>query len=71
MKIFESNTTEDMINLLENHNLVQPVFNSIAERIKYICTERFKIEFDAIIVNMNGDVLNNNFKTTLKSKKIL
>jgi len=70
-KIFESNTTEDMINLLENHNLVQPVFNSIAERINNLCTERFKIDFDTIIVNMNGDVLNNNFKTTLKSKKIL
>jgi cobalt-precorrin-5B (C1)-methyltransferase len=70
-KIFESNTTEDMINLLENHNLVQPVFNSIAERINSLCTERFKIDFDTIIVNMNGDVLNNNFKTTLKSKKIL
>ncbi len=64
-KIFESNTTEEMINLLEKQNLVKPVFNSIAESIKHICSERFKMEFDCMIVNMNGDVLNNNHTTRL------
>ena len=62
-RIFESNTTEDMIKLLEIENLVQPVFNSIAKRVNYICSERFKIDFDVIIVNMNGQVLNNNHET--------
>lgn len=64
-QIFESNTTEDMINLLEKENLVQPVFNSIAERVNNICSERFKIDFDVIIVNMEGQVLNNNHKTNI------
>jgi cobalt-precorrin-5B (C1)-methyltransferase len=64
-KIFNSNTTEDMIILLEKNDLVQSVFNSIAERIERVCSERFNIDFDILIVNMNGQVLNNNHKTSL------
>jgi len=68
-EIFKSNTTEEMITLLEEHSLVQMVFNSIAESIKIICSERFRIDFDVIIVNMKGKVLNNNHKTPIISKK--
>ncbi len=68
-EIFDSNTTEEMITLLEKYSLVQMVFNSIAERIKIICSERFKISFDVIIVNMDGRVLNNNHDTPIISKK--
>ena len=68
-RIFESNTTEDMINLLEKENLVQGVFNSIAKRVNYICSERFKIDFDVIIVDMKGQVLNNNHKNPIISDK--
>ncbi len=64
-QIFESNTTEDMINLLEKEYLVQQVFNSIAKRLNDICSERFKIDFDVIIVDMKGRVLNNNHKTNI------
>jgi len=62
-KIFKSNTTEEMIDLLEKQKLLKPVFNSIATNIKDICTEKFKMEFDCIIVNMKGDILNNNHTT--------
>lgn len=60
-QIFESNSTEEMIKILDENDLVQKVFNSIAQQIKDICSYRFKIDFDVIIVNMAGDVLNNNF----------
>jgi cobalt-precorrin-5B (C1)-methyltransferase len=62
-EIFQSNTTEEMIDILKKHSIVKNVFNSIAERIKEICTDRFKIDFDVIIVNMEGQVLNNNYKS--------
>jgi cobalt-precorrin-5B (C1)-methyltransferase len=52
-----------MIDILKKHSIVKNVFNSIAERIKEICTDRFKIDFDVIIVNMEGQVLNNNYKS--------
>ena len=68
-EIFDSNTTEEMITLLEKYSLVEMVFNSIAERIKIICSERFRISFDIIIVNMDGRVLNNNHATPIISKK--
>jgi cobalt-precorrin-5B (C1)-methyltransferase len=67
-QIFKSNTTEEMLNILEKHGLVLEVFNSIAQKIKDICSIRFKIGFDVIIVNMAGDVLNNNHKTQIISK---
>ena len=57
-KIFRSNTTEDMISILEEKNLVKSVFNSIANEIKLICSQKFNIHFKVIIVNMNGEILN-------------
>ena len=57
-KMFKSNTTEDMISILEENKLVNTVFNSIANEIKLICTQKFNIKFNVIIVNMNGELLN-------------
>ena len=68
-EIFESNTTEEMIDILKKHSLLTNVFNSIAERIKYICSDRFQIDFDVIIVNMEGHVLNNNYESTTMRKQ--
>lgn len=62
-QIFRSNTTEDMIQLLNKHDLVKPVFNSIASRIIKLCLERFEVNLDVIIVDMKGEILNNNYKT--------
>ncbi len=67
-EIFESNTTEEMIDILKKASIVNNVFNSIAATIKDICTDRFKIDFDVIIVNMEGQILNNNYKLTIKQK---
>ena len=69
-EIFESNTTEEMINILNKHSIVKNVFNNIAERIKNICSERFEIDFDVIIVNMEGQVLNNNYKSIIIRNKV-
>jgi cobalt-precorrin-5B (C1)-methyltransferase len=66
-QIFKSNTTEDMINLLKGRNMVSSVFNNIAREITEICSNKFNIKFDVIIVNMDGEVLNNNYKSQLKS----
>jgi cobalt-precorrin-5B (C1)-methyltransferase len=58
-RIFESKTTEEMINILDNENLVSKVFKGIAETIRATCQERFNLDFEVIIVNMNGEILNN------------
>ncbi len=58
--IFESNTTEDMIDILDNENLVKAVFNSIALAIKDRCQERYDMKFDVVIAKMDGSVLNSN-----------
>jgi cobalt-precorrin-5B (C1)-methyltransferase len=58
--VFESNTTEDMIDLLYDENLVDPVFNSIAGSIKDLCQDKYDMNFDVVIVRMDGTVLNQN-----------
>ncbi len=57
-RIFESKTTESMIDILNGENLVFDVFNKIAESIKKKCRERYKTDFDVIIVRMDGTILN-------------
>jgi cobalt-precorrin-5B (C1)-methyltransferase len=52
-----------MIDILKEYSIVKKVFNSIAASIKDICTDMFNIDFDVIIVNMEGQVLNNNYKS--------
>lgn len=64
-QIFRSNTTEDMMQLLDKHGMVLQVFNSIASKIIEVCLERFDIDLDVIIVNMKGEILNNNYKTRI------
>lgn len=59
-QIFESNTTEDMINILKEENLVPSVFNSIAGSIKDLCQDKYQMNFDVVIVQMDGTVLNQN-----------
>ncbi|MTK64501.1 MAG: cobalamin biosynthesis protein CbiD [Methanobacterium sp.] len=57
-QIFESTTTEDMITVLEENGLKTKVFNSIAKRMKQLCSTKFNMDFEVIIVNMEGDILN-------------
>ena len=56
---------EEMINILKKHAIVNNVFNSIAATIKDICTDMFNIDFDVIIVNMEGQILNGNYKSVI------
>lgn len=67
VQIFKSNTTEDMIRLLDEKGLRNSVFNSIASRIIEVCNERFDVNLDdVVVVNMEGEILNSNYKTKIK-----
>lgn len=57
-KIFKANTTEEMMAILEDENLLKETFNSIAHSIKERCSELFPGKLDVIIVKMDGTVLN-------------
>lgn len=63
--IFHSNTTEEMIELLDGADLVESVFNSIGQSIKERCQEKYKGELDVVIVKMDGTVLNSNHNVLL------
>ena len=56
--IFNSNTTEDMIEVLEAKNLTEAVFNSIAQSIVKHCQERFNLKPEVIILKMDGTKTN-------------
>ncbi|OPX57372.1 MAG: putative cobalt-precorrin-6A synthase (deacetylating) [Methanobacterium sp. PtaB.Bin024] len=66
-KVFNSNTTEDMISVLDTKKLTEPVFNSIAQSIKERCQERFNITPEVLILKMDGTILNNNHQVKLKA----
>jgi cobalt-precorrin-5B (C1)-methyltransferase len=66
-QIYHSNTTEEMMNLLDNENLVEPVFNSIADAVKERCQEKYNGELNVVIVKMDGTVLNTNHEVSFKS----
>jgi len=63
--IYHSNTTEDMINLLEENGLLKDVFNSIATAIKERCQECFGLDPEVLILNMDGIPLNQNHRINL------
>lgn len=56
--IFKSKTTEDMINILDTEGMTFDVFNQIGKSIKERCQEKYNINFDVIIVTMDGRILN-------------
>ncbi|MGZ7115912.1 MAG: cobalt-precorrin-5B (C(1))-methyltransferase CbiD [Methanobacterium sp.] len=57
-KVFKSKTTEDMVDILDKENLTFEVFNRIGKTVKEKCQERAGIDFDVIIVRMDGKILN-------------
>ncbi|HMK53150.1 MAG TPA: cobalt-precorrin-5B (C(1))-methyltransferase CbiD [Methanobacteriaceae archaeon] len=59
--VFNSTTTEEMTSILEENNLSLPVFNQIADSIKERCQERHNMEFEVMILKMNGTILNSNY----------
>ena len=61
-RIFTSKTTDDMMDILDEINLSVDVTNSIALAIKERCFERFELDLNVILVDMEGNYLNNNFE---------
>ncbi len=60
-KLFDSKTTDDMMDILNEINLSVEVSNSIASAIKDRCKQRFDLDLNVILVDMEGTYLNNNF----------
>jgi cobalt-precorrin-5B (C1)-methyltransferase len=67
--IYHSNTTENMINLLEENGILKDVFNSIATAIKERCLERFGLDPEVLILKMDGTPLNQNHRINLNFTK--
>ncbi|MDI9623836.1 MAG: cobalt-precorrin-5B (C(1))-methyltransferase CbiD [Methanothermobacter sp.] len=63
VKIFNKRTVERMITELDEAGLTQPVFDSIASSIRKKCKENYPMDFDVLIFNLKGRILNTNFKT--------
>lgn len=61
-RLFLSKTTDDMMDILDDINLSVEVTNSIAQSIKERCFERFELDLNVILVDMEGNYLNNNFE---------
>ena len=65
VKIFEAKTTEEIINILKKEKLDTRVLNSIVYAIKRKCLNRFDLELNVIIVDMEGNILNTNYDNKL------
>lgn len=60
-KLFDSKTTDDMMDILNELNISVDVSNSIANAIQERCKQRFDLDLNVILVDMEGNYLNNNF----------
>lgn len=61
-RLFDSKTTDDMMDILNELNLSVEVSNSIASAIHERCLQRFDLDLNVILVDMEGNYLNDNFK---------
>ncbi|AMD17948.1 cobalt-precorrin-6A synthase [Methanobrevibacter sp. YE315] len=60
-RLFDSKTTDDMMSILYELNVSTEVSNSIAQAIRERCKQRFDLDLNVILVDMEGTYLNNNF----------
>ena len=60
-RLFDSKTTDDMMSILEELDVSVEVSNSIANAIHDRCMQRFDLDLNVIIVDMEGTYLNDNF----------
>ena len=60
-QLFDSKTTDDMMDILNEINLSVEVSNSIASAIRDRCKQRFDLDLNVILVDMEGTYLNDNF----------
>lgn len=61
-RLFNSKTTDDMMDILKDINLSVEVSNSIASAIHERCMQRFDLDLNVILVDMEGNYLNSNMK---------
>lgn len=64
--LFDSKTTDDMMDILDEINLSVEVCNSIAEAIRDRCMQRFELDLNVFLVDMEGNYLNSNMKLITK-----
>lgn len=61
-RLFDSKTTDDMMSILNELNISVEVSNSIAQAIKERCAQRFDLDLNVILVDMQGNYLNDNYE---------
>lgn len=66
-EIFKANTTEEMMFILEEVDLLEETFNSIALAVKERSHELFPEELEVVIVKMDGTVLNTNHQVEIRA----
>ena len=60
-RLFDSKTTDDMMDILNELNISVEVSNSIADAIRDRCMQRFDLDLNVILVDMEGNYLNDNW----------
>ncbi|MBQ2654570.1 MAG: cobalamin biosynthesis protein CbiD [Methanobrevibacter sp.] len=63
-RLYDSKTTDDMMDILDEINLSVEVSNSIATAIHERCMQRFDLDLNVILVDMEGNYLNDNMEIT-------
>ena len=61
-RLFDSKTTDDMMDILNELGISVEVSNSIAQAIHDRCKQRFDLDLNVILVDMEGNYLNDNFE---------
>ena len=60
--LYDSKTTEDMMSILDEIGLSTEVCNSIASAIRERCMQRFELDLNVVLVDMEGNYLNDNME---------
>ena len=59
-RLFDSKTTDDMMDILNEVGVSVEVCNSIADAIRDRCKQRFDLDLNVFLVDMEGNFLNDN-----------
>ena len=65
-RLFDSKTTDDMMDILNELDVSVEVSNSIADAIKDRCRQRFDLDLNVFLVDMEGNFLNDNMEIITK-----
>jgi cobalt-precorrin-5B (C1)-methyltransferase len=65
-RLFDSKTTDDMMDILNEAGVSVEVCNSIADAIRDRCKQRFDLELNVFLVDMEGNFLNDNMEIIAK-----